>query len=108
MKVPSSAIEDVFTTSRRYLHCPTKVSSFFPLVKCGHSCYGIDDFCEYILPYRVGDEPLEKWREAVYQKYNPMLDSLRATANADDLMAAVTFLIPGCMNDVTGRKINGI
>jgi len=32
MKVPSSAIEDTFTTSRRHLHRPTKVSSSFSLL----------------------------------------------------------------------------
>lgn len=25
------------------------------------------DFCEYILPYRIGDEPLESWREKITQ-----------------------------------------
>lgn len=34
------------------------------------------DFCEYLLPYRVGNEPLENWRNAYYEKYNPILDSL--------------------------------
>ena len=38
MKVPSCAIEDAFTASRRCLHSPTKVSSFFLLAQCGHSC----------------------------------------------------------------------
>ena len=37
------------------------------------------DFCEYILPYRIGDEALYSWREEIYQRYNPMLDSLRAS-----------------------------
>jgi hypothetical protein len=36
-----------------------------------------DDFCEYILPYRIGDEPLTNWREAYYRKYSPLLDSLQ-------------------------------
>lgn len=31
-----------------------------------------DDFCEYILPYRIGDEPLSAWREELYNRYNPM------------------------------------
>lgn len=37
------------------------------------------DFCEYILPHRIGDETLTDWREEIYQKYNPLLDSLRAS-----------------------------
>lgn len=38
--------------------------------------YSFDDFCEYILPYRIQDEPLEKWRKVYYEKYHPILDSL--------------------------------
>lgn len=35
-----------------------------------------DDFCELILPYRIGEEPLTNWRKKYYDKYNPILDSL--------------------------------
>lgn len=35
-----------------------------------------DEFCETILPYRVGNEPLEDWRETYYNRYQPLLDSL--------------------------------
>lgn len=38
--------------------------------------YSFQDFCEYILPYRIGDEPLEKWRKVYYERYAPILDSL--------------------------------
>lgn len=38
--------------------------------------YTFEDFCEYILPYRVGDEKLEKWRKIYYDRYGPVLDSL--------------------------------
>lgn len=47
-----------------------------------------DDFCEYILPYRVGDEPLADWREEVYRKYNPLLDSIRCLPEAEDPLVA--------------------
>lgn len=36
-----------------------------------------EDFCEYILPYRVTVEPLEAWRETYRQKYRWMTDSLQ-------------------------------
>lgn len=39
------------------------------------------DFCEYILPHRIGDETLTDWREEIYQKYNPLLDSIRGGAS---------------------------
>lgn len=35
-----------------------------------------DDFCELILPHRIAEEPLTKWRKKYYEKYNPILDSL--------------------------------
>ena len=38
--------------------------------------YSFDDFCEYILPYRIEDEPLESWRRMYYQRYASVLDSL--------------------------------
>ena len=38
--------------------------------------YSFLDFCEYILPYRIGDEPLESWRKVYYERYAPVLDSL--------------------------------
>lgn len=38
--------------------------------------YSFDDFCEYILPYRIKDEPLEEWRPLFFEKYKPILDSL--------------------------------
>lgn len=42
------------------------------------------DFCEFILPYRVGDERLEPWRARIYNKYNPLLDSVRKLPDAED------------------------
>lgn len=41
------------------------------------------DFCEYVLPYRIEDEKLVFWRERMYEKYNPLLDSLRASVGLD-------------------------
>ena len=35
-----------------------------------------DRFCELILPYRIKDEPLTRWKKAFYEKYTPILDSL--------------------------------
>ena len=35
-----------------------------------------DDFCEQILPYRIGNEPLDDWRDVYYNRFQPILDSL--------------------------------
>lgn len=36
-----------------------------------------EDFCEYILPYRIGREPLNDWRKEAYDKFSFLLDSLQ-------------------------------
>lgn len=35
-----------------------------------------DEFCEYLLPYRFGNEPLEEWRDLYKNKYAFLLDSV--------------------------------
>lgn len=52
--------------------------------------YSFAEFCEYILPYRVGDEPLEQWRKIYYERYNPILDSLY---QGTDVMGAAECMI---------------
>lgn len=54
-----------------------------------------DAFCEYILPYRIDDEPLTYWREEYYEKYNPLLDSLRMSDKLDkeNPIVAANYLI---------------
>lgn len=52
-----------------------------------------DDFCEYILPYRIGNEPLSFWRKDIYERYNPLLDSIRKTELADDPLQAAQVLL---------------
>jgi hypothetical protein len=39
------------------------------------------DFCEYLLPYRLGNEPLENWRTVYYKKYGQILDSIYSGAD---------------------------
>lgn len=35
-----------------------------------------EDFCEYILPYRIGDEKPTEWKQLFYEKYNHYLAAL--------------------------------
>lgn len=48
-----------------------------------------DDFCEYLLPYRVGHEPLENWRRLFREKYDYILDSLY---RGSDVVAATNVI----------------
>lgn len=41
--------------------------------------YSFEDFCEYILPYRTGNETLTNWRSAFLEKYASILDSVKST-----------------------------
>lgn len=34
------------------------------------------DFCEFLLPYRIKNEPLSHWKKDFYHRFKPMLDSL--------------------------------
>jgi hypothetical protein len=48
-----------------------------------------EDFCEYILPYRIEDEQITEWRERMYKSYNHLLDSYRESSKIlDPLFAA--------------------
>ncbi len=40
-----------------------------------------DQFCEYILPYRSTNEPLEKWRTLLAEKYAWVIDSMADQSN---------------------------
>lgn len=64
-----------------------------------------NDFCEYILPHRVGTETPVRWREDYYDRYNHLLDDFRSPDNPDrtDPVAAAK-----CITDsLTGPgKIN--
>ena len=38
---------------------------------------GFEDFCEYILPYRVVDEPLSSWRDSLRSEYDYLLRGIK-------------------------------
>lgn len=48
-----------------------------------------DNFCEFILPYRIKNEPLSHWKKKFYDRYTPILDSLY---NGTDVVNACTAL----------------
>jgi len=52
-----------------------------------------DDFCMYILPYRVNMEQPVEWRQYLYDKYNPLLDSLRKNDDATNSLTAAQIIM---------------
>ena len=43
-----------------------------------------EDFCEYVLPYRIGDEKPTQWRKAILDKWKPFTDSIISEGKCDD------------------------
>ena len=51
------------------------------------------DFCECILPYRIGDERPTRWRQKFYDKYNCLLDPYRDSPEAADPLFAARVVL---------------
>lgn len=49
-----------------------------------------DDFCEYLLPYRISVEPLQNWRAYYKQYFKNLSDSINGKSLADAI-SAMTF-----------------
>lgn len=52
-----------------------------------------DTFCHHILPYRVGNEKLRPWLSEIHQRFNPLLDSIRATPDSANIVKVTEALI---------------
>lgn len=55
-----------------------------------------DDFCEYILPYRIENEAIENWKSKYYNRYQPILDSLLTN---DNILDACKIIYNHIIND---------
>lgn len=58
------------------------------------SHFTFEEFCEYVLPYRIANEPLSDWRKEFYNKYKWVKDSVN---NVSDTREIVLYL-----NDLVG------
>ncbi|MDR3218939.1 MAG: hypothetical protein LBU22_08190 [Dysgonamonadaceae bacterium] len=61
-----------------------------------------DDFCEELLPYRVGTEPIEDWKEIYHNKYQIMIDTAQFDKN-DPIEACM--IIFNYINNKTTEKL---
>jgi len=41
-----------------------------------------EDFLEFVLPYRLGDEPLSNWRKKILEEYGNLIDSIASLPEA--------------------------
>lgn len=55
-----------------------------------------EQFCELLLPYRIGDEPLSDWRRAYRRWLAPVEDSIALIDNAVDAARIVSRFIGSC------------
>lgn len=53
----------------------------------------VDEFCEYILPYKIGDEPLSSWRRPYRQWLSSLNDSITKADNPVDAARIVSEFI---------------
>ena len=54
------------------------------------------NFCEFILPYRVGDEKLESWREKIYNQYPLAELNKRIFKSANRFVVNVVYILKDC------------
>lgn len=52
-----------------------------------------DTFCQHILPYRVGNERLRPWIREMHARFDPLLDSIRATPDSADIVKVTESLV---------------
>ncbi|MDD4372972.1 MAG: transglutaminase domain-containing protein [Bacteroidales bacterium] len=50
------------------------------------TAYSIDDFFEYVLPYRFGNESLHDWRTSILENFSWMIDSLDNQTDPSELI----------------------
>lgn len=52
-----------------------------------------DDFCEFILPYRVNNEPLSNWRELFYNELKAFRDSIKVKSDPKELTTRISYYL---------------
>lgn len=57
---------------------------------------GFEEFCELLLPYRSGNEPVTEWREPYKTQFNFLADSLRGVDNSVEAAKIVSRHIGQC------------
>lgn len=57
--------------------------------------FSFDEFCEYILPYRVRNEPISNWRKQLYEKYYWVKDSIKHISDPTEVTL--------CLNDTIAK-----
>lgn len=76
--VKDTIVEDLKTVKSDYLIQNLEQAFKMWQTKAWSKQYSFELFCEYVLPYRIGNESLNNnWRNYFQKKYLPMLDTLK-------------------------------
>ena len=76
--VTDTIAKDIETVSSEYLIKNHELAFEIWQTKPWSKNYSFDIFCEFILPYRIGNESLESdWRTYFQEKYLPILDTMQ-------------------------------
>ena len=58
-----------------------------------------EQFCEYILPYRLGNEEIYPWREQIYTKFQPIIDAIPNDSNKQHPPYIVSVLLDSLLKE---------
>lgn len=90
-------ISDLHAVTAKFLI--KNIDEAFKSWQSPYACYlTFDEFCEYILPYRVGIEPLSDWRKEFDRYYLP---DMYARIQVNDKKEPILIHTPYRMNEVT-------
>lgn len=85
-------VKDIEFISSKYLI--ENIDLAFKVWKEPWAChFTFDEFCEYILPYRILHEPISDWRKYLYEKYSWVKDSLKNVSDTEELVLYLNDLI---------------
>jgi hypothetical protein len=118
--LPSAKVEDIKSIKADYLI--ENIDYAFKAWQMPWARHlSFDEFCEYLLPYRFGSEPLESWRKQLFNQMQWVLDSAKKDASVlrlcqiinDSIKKAFAYkhyeldFFPGVLSYTEAKKIKG-
>ena len=90
MAMPKNEVPDLQNISAQYLIKNINDAWEWREKRAWNKDLSEEEFCELLLPYRIGNEPITYWREAyrqVYDSLSPKIDSSSSSIDAARLIA---------------------
>lgn len=90
---PPRRIEDVKIITSDFLIENIELAFELWKTKPWASSYGFEEFCEWILPYRVGEEPIQSWRPFFLKQLSALGNNLNEPSNVEEICQKVNSYI---------------